>query len=66
MKEVFEMAASRFIEEESGSYTTRIRHPHNGYYAGDFSGAPRSGSDGRMPRVATVIPTAIPAVTPAI
>ena len=30
------MAASRFIEEETGSYTGQIRHPHNGYYAGDF------------------------------
>lgn len=25
------------IEEESGIYTGR-RHPHNGYYAGDFWG----------------------------
>ena len=31
------MAASLIIEEESGTYTARIRHPHNGYYAGDFS-----------------------------
>lgn len=31
------MAASRFIEEEFGRYTAQIRHPHNGYYAGDFS-----------------------------
>jgi hypothetical protein len=35
-KEVFEMAASLVIEEESGSTTGWI-HPHNGYYAGDFS-----------------------------
>jgi hypothetical protein len=35
-KEVFEMAASLVIEEESGTTTGRI-HPHNGYYAGDFS-----------------------------
>lgn len=29
------------IEEESGTYVaSRPRHPHNGYYAGDFSGAP--------------------------
>jgi hypothetical protein len=34
---VFEMAASLIIEAESGTYTARIRHPHNGYYAGDFS-----------------------------
>jgi|tagenome__1003787_1003787.scaffolds.fasta_scaffold20204206_2 hypothetical protein len=31
------MAGSMVIEEESGTYTAR-RHPHNGYYAGDFSG----------------------------
>ena len=31
------MAASLLIEEESGTYTARFRHPHNGYYAGDFS-----------------------------
>jgi hypothetical protein len=39
-KEVLEMAASRFIEEESGTYTARFQHPHNGYYAGDFSQRP--------------------------
>lgn len=28
----------RVIEEETGSYTATTRkHPHNGYYAGDFS-----------------------------
>jgi len=31
------MAATRIIEQESGTYTGRV-HPHNGYYAGDFSG----------------------------
>jgi hypothetical protein len=31
------MAASLTIEEESGIYTSRVRHPHNGYYAGNFS-----------------------------
>ena len=30
------MARALVIEEESGTYTGR-RHPHNGYYAGDFS-----------------------------
>lgn len=30
------MAASLFIEEETGTYTAR-RHRHNGYYAGDFA-----------------------------
>ena len=31
------MAASRLVEDESGTYTARFQHPHNGYYAGDFS-----------------------------
>jgi len=31
------MAVALLIEEESGTYTGRIRHSHNGYYAGDFS-----------------------------
>ena len=35
------MAASLCIEQESGTYNSRIRHSHNGYYAGDFS-APRA------------------------
>jgi hypothetical protein len=39
------MAASRFVEEESGTYTTRFQHPHNGYYAGDFSHTPWCGSE---------------------
>ena len=30
------MARAPVIEQESGTYTGR-RHPHNGYYAGDFS-----------------------------
>jgi hypothetical protein len=34
------MASSRIIEEESGTYYARPSHPHNGYYAGDFSGQP--------------------------
>ena len=34
------MAASLIIEEESGTYRSRDRHQHNGYYAGDFSGQP--------------------------
>lgn len=28
---------NRNIEEESGTYIPRSVHPHNGYYAGDFS-----------------------------
>ena len=42
------MAASLIIEEESGTYTARFRHPHNGYYAGDFSQTSRSGSELRV------------------
>ena len=42
------MAASLLIEEESGTYTGRIRHSHNGYYAGDFSQRSRFGSELRV------------------
>jgi hypothetical protein len=31
------MTTPLLLEEESGSFTGR-RHPHNGYYAGDFFG----------------------------
>jgi hypothetical protein len=34
--EVHTMAASIFVELESGTSAGRV-HPHNGYYAGDFS-----------------------------
>ena len=30
------MAATRYIEEEHGTFTGVV-HAHNGYYAGDFS-----------------------------
>ena len=43
------MAASLLIEEESGTYIGRIRHRHNGYYAGDLSQTPPSGSELRLP-----------------
>jgi hypothetical protein len=33
------MAASLIIADERGVYTT-VRHPHNGYYAGDFGSGP--------------------------
>lgn len=48
------MAASRIIEEESGTYTGRPRRRHNGYYAGDFSQAPLTVPELRMvlPRTA--------------
>ena len=51
------MAASLFIEEESGTYTARCRHPHNGYYAGDFWQTSWSGSELR-PALATTVPGA--------
>jgi hypothetical protein len=38
-EEVDDMAASRIIEEESGT-STAPAHSHNGYYAGDFSSRP--------------------------
>jgi len=34
------MAATRMIEEEHGTFTGTPRKPHQGYYAGDFSGRP--------------------------
>ena len=37
------MAASLLIEDESGVYTGSIRHPHNGYWAGEFSGSQTTG-----------------------
>lgn len=33
------MAATITVEEEHGTYTRTPRHPHNGYYAGDFRAA---------------------------
>jgi hypothetical protein len=39
MTEVDDMAAALIIEAESGTWTGSI-HPHNGYYAGDFSDIP--------------------------
>ena len=37
--EVNTMAASIYVELESGRSAGRV-HPHNGYYAGDFSQVP--------------------------
>ena len=34
------MAAFRTIEAERGTYVGSPRHPHNGYFAGDFSQRP--------------------------
>lgn len=48
------MSKPLIIEEESGT-STRARHPHNGYYAGDFTSAPCNalfhpiGATGRPP-----------------
>jgi hypothetical protein len=33
------MPASLIVEQDSGTWTGSI-HPHNGYYAGDFSDVP--------------------------
>jgi hypothetical protein len=32
------MAATRINEEERGTYTGTPRNPHQGYWAGDFTG----------------------------
>lgn len=49
------MAASIIIEQESGTDTHRM-HPHNGYYAGDFSTpTPRTAR-----RTAAGLPSAAP------
>ena len=52
------MAASLFIEEESGTWSGRI-HPHNGYYAGNFSSQQREGqpTGGITTRVTTRVTT---------
>ena len=61
------MARALVIEEESGTYTGR-RHPHNGYYAGDFSVPGRAAADPALPassRHLHVVPTfAALSVTP--
>jgi hypothetical protein len=36
------MAASIVVEAESGTYVGHL-HPHNGYYAGDFSSSRYAG-----------------------
>jgi hypothetical protein len=42
------MARGLVIEEESGTYTGRM-HPHNGYYAGDFSPSGRATVETALP-----------------
>jgi hypothetical protein len=39
---------NQFVEEESGSFVPRAQHPHNGYYAGDFSTVPFEAPDLRF------------------
>jgi hypothetical protein len=41
------MAATIPVETESGIYSGRV-HPHNGYYAGDFSSS-RTGRTAQAP-----------------
>jgi hypothetical protein len=43
-QEVSTMAATIFTEVESGTCSGRV-HPHNGYYAGDFSTSRRDVPD---------------------
>ena len=42
------MAATLIIEEERGTYVGSPCHPHNGYYAGDFSRLPAPVRPGRQ------------------
>jgi hypothetical protein len=39
---------SHIIEEESGTIVSLPQHPHNGYYAGDFSTVPFQAPDLRF------------------
>jgi hypothetical protein len=51
------MSTFRILEEDHGT-TTGSRHPHNGYYAGDFTD--EDGRTGRLPfRVGSVICTTL-------
>jgi hypothetical protein len=44
---------NRIVEQESGTYTPRGGHRHNGYYAGDFSSVPFNPPDLRTLRALT-------------
>jgi hypothetical protein len=48
------MAATIPVEVESGTYSGRVHHPHNGYYAGDFSSSRTRGSGARTGETAGV------------
>lgn len=52
------MAATRIVEEERGTFTGSPRSPHQGYYAGDFSGRPFAGFAGgsRYAEPSSVVP----------
>ena len=39
---------THIVEQESGTYVSRPLHPHNGYYAGDFSAVPFQAPDLRF------------------
>jgi hypothetical protein len=43
------MAISLVIEEEHGTYVGAPRHPHNGYYAGDFASRSSRNESSREP-----------------
>jgi hypothetical protein len=50
------MAATIPVEVETGTYSGRV-HPHNGYYAGDFTSSRTQGRGGRTGH-ATGVPAA--------
>ena len=52
------MAASIIIEQESGMSAGRV-HPHNGYYAGDFTNR-----RGGLPTTWQTIPAALKQASP--
>jgi hypothetical protein len=39
---------NHIVEQESGTFVSRQHHPHNGYYAGDFSAVPFQSDDVRF------------------
>ena len=47
------MAATIPVETESGTYSGRV-HPHNGYFAGDFSSCRAKGRGARTGNAAGV------------
>jgi hypothetical protein len=51
------MASNRIIEEERGTYTGRIIHSHNGYYAGDFNTSRQPTAGPARPNPATSSPS---------